>query len=150
MHIKIEPILITPSAISVETVTAYEQTHYRVLGDEPMTLHIGRQSAELATLHRAERVTCSAYITACNPWSEFVDDRINATRQSQLARELRHRGLVYRDGVGESPSGSWPGEASFLVLGLSLEATKVLGKRLNQNAVVWTGPDAVPTLVLLR
>jgi hypothetical protein len=35
-------------------------------------------------------------------------------------------------------------------LGLSLEAAKALGKKYDQNAVVWCGPDAIPELVLLR
>jgi hypothetical protein len=35
------------------------------------------------------------------------------------------------------------------VLGLALEAAKSLGRRHEQNAVVWSGPDAVPQLVML-
>jgi len=36
------------------------------------------------------------------------------------------------------------------VPGLSLEASKSLGARFEQNAIVWSGADAVPQLILLR
>jgi hypothetical protein len=36
-----------------------------------------------------------------------------------------------------------------LVLGLSLEAAKTLGRRFEQNAVVWTGRYGVPELVFM-
>ena len=39
---------------------------------------------------------------------------------------------------------------AILVLGLALEAAKSLGNAYEQNAVIWCGPDAVPSLVLLR
>jgi hypothetical protein len=42
------------------------------------------------------------------------------------------------------------GEASYLIFGLTLEAAKALRTRLEQNAIVWTGADAVPQLILLR
>ena len=41
-------------------------------------------------------------------------------------------------------------EESFLVYGLTLEAAKALGTRLEQNAFIWSGEDAVPQLILLR
>ena len=53
-------------------------------------------------------------------------------------------------GLGEHPTNGWPGEASYLIFGLTLEAAKMLGMRLEQNAIVWTGADTVPQLVLLR
>jgi hypothetical protein len=35
-------------------------------------------------------------------------------------------------------------------LGISRQQAMDLGDRLEQNAIVWCGPDAVPELVLLR
>jgi CubicO group peptidase (beta-lactamase class C family) len=74
----------------------------------------------------------------------------NARRQRALASELRSRGLVFVDGVGQHPSNGWPGEPSMLVFGLTLDAARTLGTRLEQNAGVWSGADAVPHLILLR
>jgi hypothetical protein len=142
--------LFTETTIDPATVRAYRQTEYRVLGETPAILRIDAACAELAAIHPVHRVDCSAFITACNPHSSPSDELTNAQRQATLARELKQRGLAFIDAIGQHPSGAWPGEASFLVLGLRLDAAKALGMRHAQNAFVWSGPDAVPRLILLR
>ncbi len=53
------------SAIDPDTLRAYEETHYRVLGNNtPATLRIGVPNPALAELHRAYGVDCSAFVTA--------------------------------------------------------------------------------------
>jgi hypothetical protein len=79
-----------------------------------------------------------------------LGDATNEERHTELARELNSRSLIFIEGVGQHPSNEWPGEASYLVFGLTLEASKSLGKRLEQNAIVWSGADATPQLVILR
>lgn len=138
------------SEIDPAMLQAYSETEFRVFGACPTTLLIGRHSSDLAQIHKAHSVQCSAFITACNPFSKSFDDEANAERQASLAAELRHRSLNFVDGVGQHPSNQWPGEPSFLVLGITLEAAKILARRLEQNAIVWSGADAVPVLVLLR
>jgi hypothetical protein len=138
------------SAIDPDTIRAYEETHYRVLGDAPATLRIGIPAPALAELHRAFRVDCSAFVTAANPFSALIDAEANTLRQAAFEDELNREGLRFIEGIGEHPSGHWPGEPSFLVLGLPLDAAKQLGARHEQNAIVWCGADAVPQLILLR
>lgn len=145
-----EGFLFSESVIDHGTIQAYLETHYLVHGDAPMTLQVAVPNPSLAELHKASRVDCSAFITASNPFSRAADDAINADRQAKLAQDLRDHGLTFIDGIGQHPSGSWPGEPSFFVLGLSLEAAKNLGIRHEQNAIIWCDPDAVPQLVLLR
>jgi hypothetical protein len=72
----------------------------------------------------------------------------NEERHQALIAEIKGRSLSFLPGVGQHPGNKWPGEQSVLVLGLSLEAAKTLGRRFEQNAVVWTGKDGVPELVL--
>ncbi len=141
---------ISISVIDPRTIQAYLETDYRVYGDAPMTLNVGVASPALADLHKACRVTTSAFVTACNPFSQAFDEAANIQRQAALERELKSRGLTFIDGIGLHPSNDWPEEASFLVLDLSLEAAKVLGVRHEQNAIIWCGADAVPKLILLR
>lgn len=138
------------SSIDPDTIKAYLETHYCVEGGLPTTLRVGVQNSSLLILHEAAHVESSAFITACNPFSHACDDATNAQRQDALAQELTHLGLRFVDGIGEHPSNEWPGEPSFLVLGISLEAAKDFGERYEQNAIVWAGADAVPQLVLLR
>ena len=132
------------------TIQAYRETDYHVHVDTPVTLNIGVANATLAALHKVHRVESSAFVTACNPFSQAIDHSANNDRQAVLAGELQQRSLSYIEGIGQHPRNGWLGEPSFLVLGLSREAAKALGHRHEQNAIVWCGQDAKPELVLLR
>ncbi len=138
------------SIIDAGTIQAYRETEYRVHGDEPFTLRIGEANPVLAAMHKRRRMDCSAYVTAHNPYSQVLGDAANAQRHTELGRELRQRSLVALEGMGQHPSNRWPGEVGFLIVGLTLEAAKALGARHEQNAIVWSGIDAVPQLILLR
>jgi hypothetical protein len=142
--------LLPASAIDPPTLQAYLETDYCVHGEPGFTLRVGRASAELLAAHKRRRTDCSAFLTACNPFSQPLDAAANAARQAALAKELSGRSLAFVPGVGQHPSNGWPGEDSFLVFGLTLEAAKALGTRLEQNGLVWSGADAVPQLILLR
>ncbi len=138
------------SLISTDTIQAYRETDYRVSGDLPLVLRINEFNKPLAALYKTNQANCCCYITACNPLSHIISDASNADRQSVLAADLESRGLIFFKGIGEHPSGKPPGEPSFLVLGIALEAAKSLGNKYEQNAIVWCGSDAVPQLILLR
>lgn len=142
--------MFSASVIDPRTVQAYLETDYIVLADPAFVLAVGQGSEALRDLHRQHQVACSAFVTACNPYSAMLDDTVNAERQATLAKELARRSLEAIPAVGQHPGNGWPGEASFLVPGLSLEAAKALGVRFQQNGIVWVGVDAVPQLILLR
>lgn len=131
-------------------IQAYADTNYIVHFNSQITLRIGIFNPALAELHKTSGVDCSAFITAWNPFSRAVDDQINDTRLSMLKQDLLDLGVAFYDGIGQHPSGTWSGEQSFLVLGLSLDASKSLGIRYEQNAILWCGSDATPQLILLR
>lgn len=128
-------------------IQAYTETHYTVQDVEPFVLRIGEVSEALMACHKRHRVDCSAFITAWNPISQQLTDQENEERHQALIAEIKGRSLSFLPGVGQHPSNNWPGEKSVLVLGLSLEAAKTLGRRFEQNAVVWTGRDGVSELV---
>ena len=136
--------------IDAHTMQAYRSTEYRVHGDEPFSLQVDRQSEPLARLHKRYQVNCSAFITGCNPFSHLLDDAGNAARHAALGEELSRRSLASIEGIGQHPSNQWPGEPSYLIFGLSLEAARKLGLTLEQNAILWSGADATPQLILLR
>lgn len=149
-----EGFLLPESAISQSLIEAYLAADYRVDADSPFTLKAGILSEPLAQLVHRHQCDCAAYLTACNPLGRDVGDIENAARQAELGRELKGRSLRFIDGVGldsqSEDAHKWPGEASFLVLGLSLETSRALGCKYEQNALIWCGKDAVPRLVLLR
>ena len=142
--------MFSDSVIDQGSIQAYLETNYHVHGATSFALNIGVANAALAALHKAHSVASSAYVTACNPFSQALDDSVNDARQAVLARELQQNGLTYINGIGQHPTNGWSGEQSFLVLGLSHEDARMLGARHGQNAIVWCGLDAVPELVLLR
>lgn len=142
--------MFSDSDIPRDVIQAYLETHYHVHGNAPTSLKVGEANAALASLQETAGAACSAFITACNPFSEKADAALNVERQQALAHALRQRGLSFIDGIGQHPTNGWPGEASFLVLGLTLEDARTLGTQHGQNAIVWSGADAVPQLILLR
>jgi len=138
------------SLIDPQLVRAYRETDYRVLSDTPFIMHIDEVCHPLATLHAQHGVSCSAFITACNPFSHALDTQHNLRRQSELGLVLEEMGILCLHGLGIHPDGIWPGEESFLAPGLELAPARALGRRFAQNAIVWAGADTVPRLILLR
>jgi hypothetical protein len=143
---------------NVDLEAAYRTTDYVVQvvpergeggDDRSLVLRVDIASQELRALHRRYGVDCSCFITACNPFSQPLDEQTNLRQQEALAAELRRRSLAFLPGAGRHPSNGWPPEPSFLVLGLALEASKNLGRHYEQNAIVWAGADVVPRLVTL-
>jgi hypothetical protein len=130
-------------------VQAYLETEYRVHGEGGFVLRCGEYSAALDAVHERLGVTASAFLTACNPYSQPRDAADNALAQAALARELDRRGLRRLPGIGRHPRDTWPGEDSFLVLGIDRDAARALAEEYQQNAFVWCGPNAAPELVLL-
>ena len=118
--------MFSESAIPAATINAYLATDYRVMAAEPFVLNIGHASPELALWFKLDRTDSAAFITAWNPFGELTSDSENHAAQQKLLAEIKALGLPYLDGEGRDPSGLWPGEPSFLVFGISLEAAKKL------------------------
>jgi hypothetical protein len=141
---------VTISAIDAGSLQAYRETDYRVLEGLPTTLHVDAVCPELLLLHARHQAHCSAFITACNPLGRRAAAALNAQRQAALQAELSRRKLVAIRGIGQHPRNDWPGEPSFLVMGVTRRAARALGRQFEQNAIIWSGPDAVPELIPLR
>ena len=137
-----------------DLICAYRSAYYRAgAGHGAITLHVDQYSEPLARLLAVSGYRCAAFITACNPFGAAESDEVNTKACLDLRKSLDRYVADQRqivEGEGIDPSGAWPAEKSFLVLGLDLETAKVLGKEFGQNAVVWTGAEAIPRLVLLR
>lgn len=139
-----------PSSVASNLIAAYNATQYRVITDSPFNLKIGERSRQLAELYQKYNCASSAIITAWNPQSVAASKGYNLAAQLKLETELSARSVPFITAFGEDPKMEWPGEESFLVLNLNLDTAKELGIEFQQNAVVWSGQDAIPQLVLLR
>lgn len=138
------------TTIDRNTVRAYQGTDYLVFGPPAFTLRVGQASEQLLDVHRFHKTGCSAFLTACNPWSEVLSGEANALRQDELVTALKQRNLRFLTGSGKHPTNGWPPEPGFLVFGLDLETSKSLATRFEQNAFVWNGPEGMTQLILLR
>ncbi len=134
-------------AITEELLIAYTSTDFIVHHAPPFTLKIGEPTPALLHLFDKTNAVCAAFITAYNPFSESLPEYKNKELQAQLEADLKKRNLQFIDGIGQHPSGDWPGEPSVLVLDLDLAAATVLAKYYQQNAFVWCGKDGVPQLI---
>lgn len=142
--------MFSASAKNPRTVQDYMETEYRVHGEPGFILRVGQASADLLSAHNRQKADCSAFLTVCNSFSEPFDGAANAARQAALAIALSRRSPIFLPGIGQHLSNEWPGEYSFLVFALTLEAAKVLGSKFERNGFVWNRADAVPQLILLR
>jgi hypothetical protein len=133
-----------------DVLAAYRETHYHVYTAAPFTLRVGERSEELATLHRDFGVAASAFISACNPYSSQLGEDDNRQRHVDFGRELAVSSITAIEGLGQHSTNEWPGEPSYLLLGVALETAQAMGVRLEQNAILWMDEDATPRLVLLR
>lgn len=135
--------------VPAELVEAYRRTEYRVAdGSFAFAMRVDEPSDSLRTCHSAHGVDCSAFVTACNPRSVPTPEGENAAAMMRLERELEARGYFVLQGRGVDPTGEWPGEPSFLVLGLAETDALDLARRYDQHAILWAGEDATPRLVL--
>jgi hypothetical protein len=100
--------------------------------------------------HARRNVQSSLFITASNPYGKLLDPAVNFSRYTLLLGDLSVRNLPAEEASGQHPSGKWPAERSLIVYGVDLEQACKLGTNHNQNAVVWTGVDGIPKLILLR
>ena len=138
------------SQLASNLIRAYQVTNFIVTDEPEFILKVGMESEELKKLFTQNRVDSAAFITAWNPFSESLSMEENQTRNVNLENELNLRSLKFIDGFGQDPLGQWDGEESFLVLGISLEASKKLGAQFEQNAIVWSDKEAIPQLIILR
>jgi hypothetical protein len=134
------------AVLNQDLVAAYRATEYRVAAQDPFTLHVDQRSQALAKLFRDTGQTHAFFMTADNPFSVPSSDRANRFKRALLRFLLPDSRL---SATAHDPTGRWPDEHGFLVMGWSLRSVKALGHTFNQNAVLWIGKDAVPKLVLL-
>jgi hypothetical protein len=123
--------------ITPALVQAYAQTHYTVHHTPAFTLRIGQPCCALDALLLQSGQDGAAFITAWNPMSQPLSDAQNRERQASLAAQLDALGRQTLPGIGQHPTGNWPGEESLLVIGLELPKACELAREHQQLAFVW-------------
>ncbi|MBI5812604.1 MAG: DUF3293 domain-containing protein [Meiothermus silvanus] len=108
---------------------AYQTAIYRVAG---VAFTLSEQPTQ-EMLFAGQRF---AIITAYNPQSKLLPKEENLRRHRQLEREIQTLGLAYTPSLSTSPEGTWA-EEGFAVFAIGLEEALALGRKFEQQAVVW-------------
>lgn len=137
-----------PSELAPSLLTAYRRTEYQV--GAAVVLRISLYSEDLDLWQQRHGVESSAFVSAVNPRSAALDVHENQVRHERLRTRLAREGLSFEEGRGVDPEGRWPPEAGFLIAGVDQAHARRFGQEFDQNAVVWSGANAVPQLLLLR
>ncbi|MEI6037023.1 MAG: DUF3293 domain-containing protein [Planctomycetota bacterium] len=128
---------------------AYESTNFWVYESAAnhFCIRCGEVSASLEELLKHMGTHHWAYVTACNPQSTQLSDLENRQRMESLEAVLQSRGLPALHGEGIGTACDWQPEPSFLVLGLTESEALLLGRELEQTAVVVGSQGAVARLL---
>ena len=141
------------TSVTAEKIEAYRTTDYMVeISGCFFVLRIGCISNELHNLYKNTSEASALFITAYNPEGSLQSDDENMAAHAALGAYLRSLTphVFEGEGKGTGDNACWPGEKSFLALGLDHETAVTLGRKLRQDAVVWVGENAIPELLLIR
>ena len=137
------------STLADITIQAYLEAEYRIYAEAPFSLRVGSGSEALHALYARKGVHSAAFITPYNPLGHLLTDRENQLKLQELENTLDGLDLPYLPAAGLDPQGEWPPEKGVLVLGLSLEQVREIGREFRQNGVLWCDGRAYVTLILL-
>jgi len=130
-----------------DLINAYLETDY-FINKFKLPLKIGIKSIELEEIFKLHKIKSASYITAYNPYSKILNIDENKKRNKDLCLLCKEYTCI--EGIGKHLSNEWEGEPSFLFLGMNLEIAKQIGKKYEQNAILWIDEDAIPQIVILR
>ena len=128
---------------------AYEAADYVVFGEPELVFRIGRPNADLDALLEADGALGAAYVTAANPRGLQTGAADNLAAVEALLEDLSAFSCSCYPGEGRDPEDLWTPEPSVLVVGIERSSAEELGRRLEQNAIVFVEKGQAPELVVL-
>ncbi len=129
---------------------AYQSSIFRVYTPPTSFIfRIGERSEDLLRLMKNNNAATASFLTAFTRFNIIITSEQNARAQRELMEYLNKKKLNYFPGVGEDPSRRWPGEPSFLILGLTLDEAENLGKACLQKAIIQIEGSGIPKLIPL-
>jgi hypothetical protein len=142
--------MVNPEIKLMQLIDAYTATSYVVLQNgEAFTLRVGERSSVLDQLLASHRKQTAAFMTASNPYSSARSESENVEANVRLRADLMKVSIALLEGYGQGEDGEWPAEQSFLAVGITRNDAEAIGRRYQQNAILWIGPNRVPELAIL-
>ena len=117
--------------------TAYEQAIYEVYdGENKIELSIGEHALELERIIPT-KYSSWALITAYNPYSQLLSEAENWQRHQKLLDYLSSQQLTSLAALGKDRKDIWIPEPSLLIFGLNRTEAIAIGRKFQQNAIVY-------------
>lgn len=128
---------------------AYEKAVYCVFASPGVEFRVGAPSDVLDAMMAMSRVRCAAFVSSATARGAASPE--NERRLAEFLLRAQTAGMAYRiyQGEGRDPAGEWPAEPSVLIMGIPREEAEALGRKLEQNAIVWIEKGKAPELVAL-
>jgi hypothetical protein len=132
---------------------AYERAVYVIYGSPPVEFRVGEPSDVLEAMLSMHHATSAAFVSSAN--TRGVATPENERRLADYLLRGQLDGLEaspkYRvfQGEGRDPDGAWTAEPSVLIMGIPRAEAEALGRRLEQNAIVWIEKGRAPELAVL-
>jgi hypothetical protein len=130
-----------------DIIEAYKNTKYIVF-DLKLTIVIDKSNLDINELLVKHNTKDWAFITAYNPYSRVLTNEENRIRHNELKELTKDYVSFEGHGIGEDPT--WEPELSLFIIGISkVEASKI-GKKFEQNAIVFGELNSLPELIVLN
>ena len=132
--------------ISKELLAGYQATCYSILNPK-IYIYLDKENKELQTFLIEQNFHSWCFITAWNPFSRALTLDENTSLNKKLESDLNN--YIVFPAEGKDTLGDWPPEISFFVANISKEQAIFLGKKYEQNAIVYGEINSPATLLLL-
>lgn len=132
--------------ISKELLLGYEATCYSILNPK-IDIYLTKENEYLQSFLKEHQFTTWCFITAWNPFSKALSLEQNKTLNVLLETDLD--GYSIFPAEGKDTIGDWLPETSFFVGNITREQAIILGKKYEQNAIVYGVVTELPELIVL-
>lgn len=134
--VKLFDLISTEGLMTIEPdlYLSYLATRYHVL-EPDIIISANRRNNDLDAWLADSGVDRWAFISACNPWSERLDDSQNQRRHQALIKACRPYQIFPAQGEPEQPS-DWPAETSLLIVDIGRDHAISLCCEFDQMAIL--------------
>lgn len=132
--------------ISKELLVCYQATCYSILNPK-IDIYLDKENKELQTFLIEQNFHSWCFITAWNPFSKALTLDENTSLNKKLEADLNNYTVFPAE--GKDTLGDWPPEISFFVANISKKQANFLGKKYEQNAIVYGEVEKMAELIIL-
>jgi hypothetical protein len=132
--------------ISKDLLEGYQATCYSILKPN-IDIYIGRENEVLQSFLNGRHFDSWCFITAWNPYSKALTLDENICLNKKLEADLKNYTVFPAE--GKDTLGDWPPEISFFVVNISKKQAIFLGKKYEQNAIVYGEVEKMAELIIL-